>query len=250
MSAMTPLLAVALVAALASEPPAPPVSPAPGSSRVDPVETTEASPEKPRRPEDKTLVASLDVEQGAGKERLSLYRDGTLVLVKTYEGVRKVKKKVLSEEEVGIIRKVCREAMSLDVAEYHVDVLGHAEPRRFRIEVGREGELPRVFQFDELARVPLVLGRARGALEGLLERFDETTVSQDDLWDPSKLRRGDLLTHGRTGGNTAIDRDDVFVRSLELVEAARSLQRLIILREDVPKLFLNPSPVDEIGGRQ
>lgn len=247
---MTPLLAVALVAALASEPPAPPVSPAPGSSRVDPVETTEASPEKPRRPEDKTLVASLDVEQGAGKERLSLYRDGTLVLVKTYEGVRKVRKKVLSEEEVGIIRKVCREAMSLDVAEYHVDVLGHAEPRRFRIEVGKEGELPRVFQFDELARVPLVLGRARGALEGLLERFDETTVSQDDLWDPSKLRRGDLLTHRKDGRQYRVDRDDVFVRSLELVEAARSLQRLIILREDVPKLFLNPSPVDEIGGRQ
>ena len=139
MSAVTPLLALALVAALASEPPAPPVSPAPGSSRVDPVETTEASPEKPRRPEDKTLVASLDVEQGAGKERLSLYRDGTLVLVKTYEGVRKVKKKVLSEEEVDIIRRVCREAMSLDVAEYHVDVLGRAEPRRFRIEVGRDG---------------------------------------------------------------------------------------------------------------
>ncbi len=247
---MTPLLAVALVAALASEPPAPPVSPAPGSSRVDPVETTEASPEKPRRPEDKTLVASLDVEQGAGKERLSLYRDGTLVLVRTYEGVRKVRKKVLSEEEVGIITKVCREAMSLDVAEYRVDVLGRAEPRRFRIEVGREGGLPRVFQFDELARIPLVLGRARGALEGLLERFDETTVSQDDLWDPSKLRRGDVLTHRKDGRQYRIDRDDVFVRSLELVEAARSLQRLILLREDVPKLFLDPSPADESEGRK
>ena len=106
------------------------------------------------------------------------------------------------------------------------------------------------FQFDELARVPLVLGRARGALEGLLERFDETTVSQDDLWDPSKLRRGDVLTHRKDGRQYRIDRDDVFVRSLELVEAARSLQRLIILREDVPKLFLDPSPVDESGGRQ
>jgi len=247
---MTPLFAVALAAALAVEPPAPPVSPAPGSSRVDPVETSEASPEKPRRPEDKTLVASLDVEQGAGKERLSLYRDGSLVLVRTYEGVRKVRKKVLSEEEVGIIRKVCREAMSLDVAEYRVDVLGRAEPRRFRIEVGREGGLPRVFQFDELARIPLVLGRARGALEGLLERFDETTVSQDDLWDPAKLRRGDVLTHRRDGRQYRIDRDDVFVRSLELVEAARSLQRLIILREDVPKLFLDPSPADESEERQ
>ncbi len=247
---MTLLLALVLVAALDPEPPAPPVSPAPGSSRVEPMETTETSPETPRRPEDKTLVASLDVEQGAGKERLSLYRDGTLVLVKTYEGVRKVRKKVLSEEEIGIIRKVCREAMSLDVAEYRVDVLGHTEPRRFRIEVGREGELPRAFQFDELARVPLVLGRARGALEGLLERFDETMVSQDDLWDPSMLRRGDVLTHRKDGRQYRIDRDDVFVRSLELVEAARSLQRLIILREDVPKLFLDPSPVDKSEGRQ
>ncbi len=247
MSAMTPLLALVLVAALEAEPPASPVSPPPGSSRVEPVETTAPPPEKPSRPEDKTLVASLDIEQGAGKERLSLYRDGTIVLVKTYEGVRTVRKKVLSEEEVGIIRKVCREALSLDVVEYRVDVLGHAEPRRFRIEVEREGELPRAFQFDELARIPLVLGRARGALEGLLERFDETTVSQDDLWDPSKLRRGDVLTHRKDGRQYRVDRDDAFVRSLELVEAARSLQRLIILREDVPKLFLDPSPVDENG---
>ncbi|MBK6404507.1 MAG: hypothetical protein IPF66_05445 [Holophagales bacterium] len=103
------------------------------------VESTDTAPPTPTpRPEDKTLVASLDIEQGAGKDRLSLYRDGTLVLVKTYEGVRKVKKKVLSEEEIGIIRKVCREALSLDVSEYHVDVLGDAKPRRFRVEVGRK----------------------------------------------------------------------------------------------------------------
>jgi hypothetical protein len=214
------------------------------------VETVEREMEKPHRPEDKTLVASLDVEQGAGKDRLSLYRDGTLVLVRTYEGVQKVKKKVLSEEEVGIIRKVCREALSLDVVEYHVDVLGDTQPRRFRVEVGRDGDLPRVFRFDELARVPLVLGRTRGALEGLLERFDETAVSQDDLWDPSRLRRGDVLTHRKDGMQYRVDRDDSFVRSLELVEVARSLQRLIILREDVPKLFLNPSPPGEKGERE
>jgi len=250
MPTVTPFLALVLVAALDAEPPVQPASVAPGPSRVEPVETTEPVPKKPHRPEDKTLVASLDIEQGAGKDRLSLYRDGALVLVKTYEGVQRVKKKVLSEEEIGIIRKVCREALSLDVVEYHVDVLGRAKPRRFRIEVGREGELPRVFQFDELARVPLVLGRARGALEGLLERFDETTVSQDDLWDPSGLRRGDVLTHRTDGMRYRIDRDDAFVRSLEMVEVARSLQRLIILREDVPKLFRNPSPVDENGERE
>jgi hypothetical protein len=247
---MTPLLALALVAALDVEPPAKPISAAPGQSRVEPVDTVEPEMAKPHRTEDKTLVASLDVEQGAGKDRLSLYRDGTLVLVKTYEGVQKVKKKVLSEEEIGIIRKVCLEALSLDVVEYRVDVLGHAEPRHFRIEVGREGELPRVFRFDELARIPLVLGRARGALEGLLERFDETAVSQDDLWDPSMLRRGVVLTHRKDGMQYRIDRDDIFVRSLELVEVARSLQRLIILREDVPKLFRNPSPSGEKGERE
>jgi hypothetical protein len=247
---VTPFLALGLVAAMGGEPPTTPAAAAPGSSRVEPVERTELAPGKPTRPEDKTLVASLDVEQGAGKERLSLYQDGTLVLVKTYEGVQKLKKKVLSEEEVDIIRKVCNEAMSLDVVDYQVDVLGRSEPRRFRIEVGRKDELPRVFRFDELARVPLVLGRARGALEGLLERFDETTVSQDDLWDPSKLRRGDVLTHRRDGRQYRIDRDDIFVRSLELVEAARSLQRLIIQREDVPKLFLDPSPEDGIGERR
>ena len=249
MPAVTPLLVLLLVATLNAEPPVPPVSTAPGHSRVEPVETTESVPVKPPRPDDKTLVASLDIEQGAGKERLSLYRDGTLVLVKTYEGVRKVKKKILSEEEVDIIRRVCKEAMSLDVVEYQVDVLGRSEPRRFRIEVGRDDALPRVFQLDELARLPLVLGRARGALEGLLERFDETTVTEDDLWDPSKLRRGDVLMHRKDGRQYRVDRDDTFVRSLELVEVARSLQRLIILREDVPKLFRNPSPQDESGER-
>lgn len=243
---MTAVLLLALLTALPSEPPtsSPPGSP-PSHSRVEPVETTEAPPKKTPRPDDKTLVASLDIEQGAGKDRLSLYRDGTLVLVKTYEGVRKVKKKLLSEEEIEIIRRVCREAMSLDVVDYQVDVLGSTKPRRFRIEVGRQDDLPRVFRFDELARVPLVLGRARGALEGLLERFDETTVSQDDLWDPSKLRRGDVLKHRKDGSLYRVDRDDAFVRSLELVESARSLQRLILLREDVPKLFLDPSPEDE-----
>jgi hypothetical protein len=247
---MRPLLALILLAALNAEPPSRPASPEAGPPRVEPVVTTEPVPELPRRPEDKTLVASLDIEQGAGKDRLSLYRDGTLVLVKVYEGVRKVKKKVLSEEEVDIIRRVCREATSLDVDEYHVEVLGRSEPRRFRIEVGRTDALPRVFRFDELARVPLVLGRARGALEGLLERFDEAAVSQDDLWDSSVLRRGDVLTHRTSGIQYRVDRDDTFVRSLELVEVTRSLQRLIILREDVPKLFRHPSPVDEGGDRR
>lgn len=245
---MTAFFVLALVLALDAEPPGPaaPIAAEPSRGAV---ETTETPP-IPARRDDKSLVASLDVEQGAGKDRLSLYRDGTLVLVKTYEGVQKVKKKVLSEEEIGIIRKVCREALSLDVVEYHVDVLGQTHPRRFRIEVGQEDRLPRVFQFDELARVPLVLGRARGALEGLLDRFDETTVSQDDLWDPSGLRRGDVLTHRKDGMRYRVDRDDAFVRSLEMVEVVRSLQRLIILREDVPKLFLNPSAEDGGGARR
>lgn len=248
---MTSFLVLALALALDPER-AVPATPAAGQApRSGVLESTDTAPPTPTpRPDDKTLVASLDIEQGAGKDRLSLYRDGTLVLVKTYEGVRKVKKKVLSEEEVGIIRKVCREAMSLDVSEYRVDVLGNAKPRRFQIEVGREADLPRVFQFDELARVPLVLGRARGSLEGLLDRFDETTVSQDDLWDPSGLRRGDVLTHRTDGMRYRIDRDDAFVRSLEMVEVVRSLQRLIILREDVPKLFLDPSAEGEGGARR
>lgn len=242
---MIPLLALLLTTALEAQPPGTPTP-----SRIEPLEKSELAAEKPQRPDDKTLVASLDVEQGAGKDRLSLYRDGTLVLVKTYEGVRTVKKKVLAEEEIDIIRRVCRESLSLDVTEYHVDVLGRSRPRRFRIEIGRSDALPRVFDFDELARVPLVLGRARGALEGLLARFDETTVSQDDLWDPSALRIGDLLTHRKDGMKYRIDRADTFVRSLELVEVVRSLQRLIILREDVPKLFLNPSPGSESGERR
>lgn len=248
---MTAFLSLALLAALAPEPPAsrPPGTP-PSQARIEPVDKVEPVPVKAPRPDDKTLVAALDVEQGAGKDRVSLYRDGTLVLVKTYEGVRTMKKKILSEEEIDVIRRVCREAVPLDVTEYRVDVLGPTKPRRFRIEIGREDALPKVFQFDAFSRVPLVLGRTRGALEELLARFDDTTISHDDLWDPSKLRRGDVLTHRKDGRLYRVDRDDAFVRSLELVEVTRSLQRLVILREDVPKLFLDPSPEDESGERK
>lgn len=231
------LLAAAV--ALADLPAQPPPAPAKGSATTS--EELAAAPTPTPRPEDKTLVASLEEEQGAGKDRLSVYRDGTLAYVRTYEGVRKVKRKVLSEEEVDFVGRVCSEALALDVGEYHVDVVGRGEPRRLRIEVGRAGELPRVFRFDELAQVPLVLGRARGVLEGLRDRFDENAVSQDALWDPGGLKEGDVLTNRFDGKRYRIARDDTFVRSLELVEAERGLQRLVVLREDVPKLFVDPA---------
>ncbi len=218
------------------------------SPRPGPVvqENAEAAPTP--RPEDKTLVASLEVEQGRGKDRLSVYRDGTLALARTYEGVLTVKKQSLTEEEVEFVRRVCSEVLGLDVEEYRVDVGGPGEPRRFRIEVGRPDELPRVFGFDALARVPLVLGRARGALEGLLERFEDSTVSDEDLWDAASLREGDVVTHRTDGKRYRVARDDAFVRSLELVESERGLQRLLVLREDVPKLFLPPAR-DAAGSR-
>ncbi|MFN7987452.1 MAG: hypothetical protein U0529_08270 [Thermoanaerobaculia bacterium] len=199
------------------------------------------------RPDDKTFVASFEIEQGSGKERLSVYRDGTLALVRTYLGVQTLKKKVLSEDEVDFVRRVCSETLALDVAEYRVDALRRGQPRRFRIEVGRTGEEPRVFGFDELAQVPLVLGRARGALEGLLDRFDESTVSQDDLWDPSGLRAGDVLTRRVDRKRYRIVRDDTFVRSLEMLEVERTLQRLVVLRDDIPRLFFDPASEEGKG---
>lgn len=206
-----------------------------------PRETPTPEEGKPPRPEDKTLVAALDVEQGEGKDRLSVYRDGTMALVRTYGGVRTLKKKVLSEDEVGLVEKLCREATAVDIHEFRADVLGRAEPRRFRVEVGRPDAEAEVYLFDELARVPLALGRARGILEGLLARFDETTISEEDLWDPSNLEAGDVLLHRTEGRSYRIVRDDAFVRSLEMVEEERGLQRLLVLREDVPKLFLEPA---------
>ena len=196
-------------------------------------------------PEDKTLVAALDIEQGSGKERLSLYRDGTLALVRSYEGVRTVRKKILPEQEVDLVRRVCLEAASLEVEVYRVDVLGAGEPRRFRIEIGRPDASPRAFLFDELARTPLVLGRARGVLEGLFAHFDETLVSAENLWDPSGLAAGDVLVHRTDGLRYRIVRDDAFVRSLELGEVERSLHRLFVLREEVPKIFLAPPATGE-----
>ena len=226
----------------------PPSVPAPTSS-TSPT-TPEAGGEKALRPDDKTLVASFDVVQGDGKDRVSLYRDGTLALVRTYAGVRTLKKKVLPEVEVDFVRRVCSEALALDVGEYRVDVLGRGEPRRFRIEVGRADDLPRVFAFDELARIPLALGRARSALEGLLNRFDETVLPSDDPWDPAGLRTGDVLIHRVDGKRYRVVRDDLFVRSLEMVEVERALQRLVVLREDVPRLFLEPETAPEGGTRR
>jgi hypothetical protein len=229
------------------EPPSTAPTP-PDASREGTSASGEAPNEaKPPRPDDKTLVAALDVMQGVGKDRVSLYVDGTLALVRTYEGVRTLKFKRLSEEEVDLVRRICTEAMALDEAEYHTDILGRGEPRRFRVEIGRADDLPRVFLFDELARVPLVLGRARNALEELLARFDEKTVSEDDLWDPAGLAVGDVLIQRTDGKRYRIVRDDAFVRSLEMIEVERTLQRLLILREDVPKIFHRPTPGGEGG---
>ncbi|MBP7677286.1 MAG: hypothetical protein KBB14_13275 [Thermoanaerobaculia bacterium] len=218
------------------------------SADESPVTTTSgppaAEPTPTPRPEDKTLVAALDVEQGDGKDRVSLYRDGTLVLVRTYLGVRTVKKRVLSEVEVDVVRRVAAEALRIEVPEYRIDVLGATKPRRFRIEVGREGDLPKVFVVDELARVPLALGRTRGALEELLARFDESAGAHWQKWDPARVKAGDVLVRRDDGQKYRVVRDDTFVRSLELLEAARGLQRLVVLREELPRMFLPPEGAD------
>ncbi len=240
MPALRTALALLVALSLRSADPAARPDP-PNLTAEAPQETPTPEAGKPPRPEDKTLVAALDVEQGEGKDRLSVYRDGTMALVRTYGGVRTLKKKVLSEEEVALVEKLCLEATAVDLHEFRVDLLGRAEPRRFRVEVGRPDAEAEVYLFDELARVPLVLGRARGILEGLLARFDETTISEEDLWDPSSLEEGDVLLHRTEGKSYRIVRDDAFVRSLEMVEEERGLQRLLVLREDVPKLFLDPA---------
>ena len=249
MPALTFLLSPLLAAFLGAEPPVAGKPTPPPSSAGEPAESSEAVSVDAARPDDKTLVAALDVVQGEGKDRVSLYRDGSLVLVKTYLGVRTVRKKLLSAEEVELIRKVCSESLALDTGEYRADLLGQGVARVLRIEVGRENDLPRVFVFDEMARVPLVLGRARGALEELLARFDESVVSQEDLWDPVDLKTGDVLTSRSDGKRYRIVRDDVFVRSLEMLEVERTLQRLVILREEVPKLF-HPPGSDGREGRK
>lgn len=231
---------VALLAAVvlfgAAPRPTPTPSPAAAAEPSPSAEEAVATP----RPDDKTLVAALDVVQGEGKERVSLYRDGTLALSRTYEGVRTLKKKVLSPEEVDLVERVCAEALAVELSEFRADVLGRGEPRTFRVEVGRPGGEPRAFSFDELAAVPLALGRARGALEELLDRFDEKAVSQEELWDPEGVKSGDVLVRRGDERLFRVVRDDTFVRSVELLEVQRSLERLVVLREELPKLFKSP----------
>lgn len=231
---------VALLAAVVLFGAAPRPTPAPApAAAAEPSPSAEEAVATPR-PDDKTLVAALDVVQGEGKERVSLYRDGTLALSRTYEGVRTLKKKVLSPEEVDLVERVCAEALAVERSEFRADVLGRGEPRTFRVEVGRPGGEPKAFAFDELAAVPLALGRARGALEGLLDRFDEKAVSQEELWDPGGVKSGDVLVRRGDERLFRVVRDDTFVRSVELLEVGRSLERLVVLREELPKLFKSP----------
>lgn len=238
MPAVRGLVALLSAVVLFGAAPRPTPAPAPAAA-AEPSPSAEEAVATPR-PDDKTLVAALDVVQGEGKERVSLYRDGTLALSRTYEGVRTLKKKVLSPEEVDLVERVCAEALTVEASEFRADVLGRGVPRTFRVEVGQPGAEPRTFAFDELAAVPLALGRARGALEGLLERFDEKTVSQEELWDPERVRSGDLLVRRGDERLFRVVRDDTFVRSVELLEVERNLERLVVLREELPKLFKSP----------
>ena len=216
---------------------------APGDIRIlndtDPGATPTPAPSV-ASPED-DLVAALEVSEGLGHGRLTLFSSGTLVQALTFRGRTTILKKHLSLDEVDVVRRVVTEALSLPNDDFRSSALGTDPKRRTTLEIGRPGGgPPRVFLIDELSSLPLALGRARGAMGDLRQRFLVQDPQKD--WDSADVGEGTRLRRRSDGKWFVVVRSDQFERGLELEEEAERLERLFVAREEIPRLFEAPAP--------
>ncbi len=212
-------------------------TPPPGFRRVTGEPTATPTPTPLSEPK---LVAALESREGPDTERVALFDDGTLVLVRTYKGRHVLRRKELTGSEVDLYRKVCAEAL-LAPATGGVRERAFSDVTRvIRVEVARPEGGSRLFETDDLSRLPLAVGRATAALEDLRSRFDQTDAEETN-WDPKGVRAGDYLRHRSDGSWYVVVRDDSFEPSLEVEEAGGLRNRMLLLREQLPKLFENPA---------
>ena len=212
-------------------------TPPPGYRRVTGEPTATPTPTPLVRPK---LVAALESMEGPDKERVALFDDGALVLSREYKGRRVLRRKELSHSEVDLYRKVCAEALLVPSGWSGRELALGDTVRLIRMEVVGPDGSARTFETDELTQLPLALGRAKAALEDLRSRFDRPDPA-DSNWDPAGVRVGDRLRYRSDGSWYVVVRDDSFEPSLEVEEAGGLRNRMLVLREQLPKLFENPA---------
>ena len=190
------------------------------------------------------FLAALEVIQGEKSERVALFDDGTIAqAVRVGEAPAAVRRKKISPEEKAVLSRVIAAALdSGEMSKGAPTLLVDQSRRRMVIEVARpEGDSLR-FEFGDLSQLSLALGRARGALEDLFERFRETRPSDKERsWSASAVKEGDLLRRRGDRMSFRVVRDDTLSRFLELEESGRRLERMKVSRKDLTKFFLEPS---------
>lgn len=213
-----------------------------------PTPTATATPTRTPEVRNPRLVIALESWQGAGRERTALFDDGTLVRVVNFRGVETLERRVVSGQELEVIKRVCQDALVVerrDVEDPARMVLGDSSARRMRLEIGEGAGRIRSYPFDEVSTLPLAVGHARGAIEDLRARFAKEDPSEIS-WDTSRLKAGSLLKKRSDGVWYRIVHDDALDHDFELEELAVTggegshKLRLFLYRGDVPRLFENP----------
>ncbi len=211
---------------------------APGLRRVTLEPTPTPTPTPFVRPH---LIAALETTEGNDTERTALFDDGTLAFAQSYRGRRTLKRKEVTSAEIDVLRRVLEPALqspaSLGMRGRPMD---DNKGRQIRIEVTDAAGRPRIFATDDWTALPLAVGRAKAALEDLRSRFFEADP-KETRWDPKNVRRGDRLRHRSDGIWYVVIRDDTFEPSLEMQEVGGLRNEMLLLRDQIPKLFENPA---------
>jgi hypothetical protein len=189
------------------------------------------------------FVASLEVVQGERWERVALFDDGTIArAVRTGDASAEVQRKRISSEEKALLSKVIGEALGAGEMSRGAPVLlVDQSRRRLTIEIARpEGGAAR-FEFGDLSQLSLKLGRARGALEDLSDRFQNPRANEKAAsWNPALAKEGDRLKRRQDGRLFRIVRDDALSPFMEMEEDGRRLERMKVSRRELPKFFEEP----------